>query len=130
MSPFVGIEIYEKYQVINSSDYVASTAFTPDLVYTASNVIVFLNGVSLDSTDYTATTGTTITGLAALVASDELVVYAFKSFTTADMVPVGGGTYTGDVTFNGKIIMSTAKKVEQRGAFMQSSTHQSLFLGV
>ena len=122
--------VVHKYVSDSSSPTsVASTAFTPDLAYTADNIIVFLNGVSLDSTDYTATTGTTITGLAALALSDELVVYAFKSFSTSDMVPIGGGTYTGDVTFNGKIIMSTAKKVEQRGAFMQSSTHQALFLG-
>ena len=31
LSLFVGIEIYEKYQVVNSSDYVASTAFTVDI---------------------------------------------------------------------------------------------------
>ena len=34
-----------------------------------------------------------------------------------------GGTLTTDIT------MPTNKKVKQRGAFLQSSTHQALFLG-
>lgn len=38
-------------------------------------------------------------------------------------------TTTGDATHNGDIIMATNKKIKQKGAFMQSSTHQSLTLG-
>jgi hypothetical protein len=34
-----------------------------------------------------------------------------------------------DVTYTGNIIMPTNKKMKQKGAFMQSSTHQSLVLG-
>ena len=36
---------------------------------------------------------------------------------------LSGATFTGDIT------MPTNKKVKQKGAFMQSSTHQALFLG-
>ena len=36
---------------------------------------------------------------------------------------------TEDVTYTGNIIMPTNKKVQQKGAFMQSSTHQALTLG-
>ena len=36
---------------------------------------------------------------------------------------LSGATFTGDIT------MSTNKKVKQKGAFMQSSTHQALTLG-
>ena len=38
-------------------------------------------------------------------------------------------TITGDTTNNGNVIMATNKKVQQKGAFMQSSTHQSWVLG-
>ena len=38
-------------------------------------------------------------------------------------------TVTGDTTHNGNVIMATNKKVKQKGAFMQSSTHQALTLG-
>ena len=34
-----------------------------------------------------------------------------------------------NVTYTGNIIMPTNKKVQQKGAFMQSSTHQSIALG-
>ena len=34
-----------------------------------------------------------------------------------------------NVTYTGNIIMPTNKKVQQKGAFMQSSTHQALTLG-
>ena len=34
-----------------------------------------------------------------------------------------------DVTYTGNIIMPTNKKVQQKGAFMQSSTHQSWVMG-
>jgi hypothetical protein len=80
--------VVHKYSASGSegpSTVIASASFTPDLSYTANNIIVFLNGVSLDSTDYTASTGTTITGLAALAASDELVIVAFKSFEVANV---------------------------------------------
>ena len=36
---------------------------------------------------------------------------------------LSGATFTGDIT------MPTNKKVKQKGAFMQSSTHQALILG-
>ena len=36
---------------------------------------------------------------------------------------LSGATFTGDIT------MPTNKKVKQKGAFLQSSTHQSLVLG-
>ena len=36
---------------------------------------------------------------------------------------------TGDTTHNGNVILATTKKIKQKGAFMQSSTHQALTLG-
>ena len=41
----------------------------------------------------------------------------------------GAQTMTGDTTHNGNVIVATNKKVQQKGAFMQSSTHQALTLG-
>ena len=38
-------------------------------------------------------------------------------------------TITGDTTNNGNIIMATNKKVQQKGAFMQNSVHQSWVMG-
>jgi hypothetical protein len=52
--------------------------------YTSGNIIVFLNGAALDSTDYTATNGTSVVLAVAARVSDEVVVVAFKSFTVSD----------------------------------------------
>jgi len=41
----------------------------------------------------------------------------------------GASTFTGDTTHNGDVSMSKNKKLKQKGAFMQSSTHQALTLG-
>ena len=41
----------------------------------------------------------------------------------------GASTFTGDTTHNGDVSMATNKKIKQKGAFMQSSTHQALTLG-
>lgn len=74
------------------------------LSYTTNNILVFLNGVKLDATDFTATSGTSVVLGSGATASDEIVIVSFKSFTTADMVPAStGGTFTGNVIFNSDI---------------------------
>jgi hypothetical protein len=55
------------------------------LSYTAGREQVFLNGVLLVKTsDYTATTGTSITGLTALVSGDVVEVLAYNPFSIAE----------------------------------------------
>ena len=51
--------------------------------------------------------------------------------TSGNIATTGSGTLTvaGITTHNGNVIMATTKKVQQKGAFMQSSTHQALTLG-
>jgi len=107
--------------------------------YTVNQVSVYLNGVKLvegSGKDFQATNGSTITGLAALTAGDVVDVFCLSAFSASDTVSASTGgtfsgnvTHSGDATHNGNIIMATNKKVQQKGAFMQSSTHQSLVLG-
>lgn len=75
------------------------------LSYTISNIIVVLNGVVLEEgTDFTATDGTSVVLSAGATVSDELNVFAFKSFTTADMVSAtNGGTFSNDITVLGDV---------------------------
>ena len=148
--------VVHKFTASGSETSVSASSFSPTLTYTPANIIVFLNGVRLDATDYTATNGNDITGLSALSASDEVVVYAFKSFEVADAVSASsGGTFSGNVSFGdnnitnvGSIALdsisadatsitissdmetATNKKIKQKGAFKQSSTHQALVLGL
>ena len=113
--------------------------------YTVGQVSVYLNGVKLvegSGKDYEATNGSTIANLAALTSGDVVEVVALSAFSASDTVSAStGGTFsgnvthsgttttTGDATHNGNIIMATNKKVQQKGSFMQSSTHQALVLG-
>ena len=126
------------------------------LAYSTSNLIVTLNGIVMENgADYTASNGTSIVLGVAAQLNDELNVVAFKSFETSDMVSAtNGGTFNGNVSFGdnnitnvGSIALdsisadgteitissdmetATNKKIKQKGAFMQSSTHQALVLG-
>ena len=55
----------------------------------------------------------------ATVTSSEVV-----DLTVADDL-----TVTDDLTVNGDIATSTTSKIKDKGAFMQSSTHQAMVLG-
>ena len=90
---------YRYVATSGQTTFSGSDSNSATLTYTVNNVVVFLNGVSLDQTEYTATSGTSVVLGAGAALNDELVIVAFKSFVTADMVPAStGGTYAGNVT--------------------------------
>ncbi len=125
--------------------------------YTPGQVSVYLNGVKLvigTGKDCQATNGSTISGLSALTASDVVEVIAMSAFSASDTVSAStGGTFTGNVihsgtvtnsgavtnsstttctgliTANGGLETDTNSQIKQKGAFMQSSTHQAMVLG-
>ena len=71
------------------------------LAFSGNDVDVYLNGVHLDSTDYTPTSGTTITLATAAALNDELVIRAYRAFSVTDTVSAAsGGTFNGAVTFD------------------------------
>ena len=75
------------------------TTVTVENGYQAGQLSVYLNGVKLvDTGDFGATNGTTITGLSpALVAGDIIEFVALDTFSVSDTVPVSGGEFTGDL---------------------------------
>ena len=123
------------------------------------SVHVYLNGVQLiegASDDYQLTPASnTVTLNSAAVSGDIVKIVVYKTFTVGDAVPAStGGTFSGNVSFgdnnitnvgsialdsisadgssitiNSDMETATNKKIKQKGAFMQSSTHQSLVLG-
>jgi hypothetical protein len=113
-------------------------------------VRVFLNGVLLQegsSNDYTKTTAAVVITGTAPADGDLLKVDVYESITIWNTVPATGGTFSGNVihsgtvtnsstttatgliTANGGLETDTNSKVKQKGAFMQSSTHQSWVMG-
>ena len=112
------------------SEITTATRPAVSLSYDPGFVSVYLNGVKLHDTDFTATTGTSITGLSpTLVSGDVVIIEASHVFSVANVVNATGGTFTGNVTHNGDVETATNKKVKQKGAFMQSSTHQAWVMG-
>ena len=93
--------IYKYTASSNQTSFGGSDDASNTLSYTVDNLIVTLNGVVLEvGTDVTATNGTTVVLASGAAANDELNIYAFKSFTTADMVSkTNGGAFVGNVDF-------------------------------
>jgi len=73
-------------------------AFGAGLSYTVGAEQVFVNGVLLErGVDYTASTGTTVTGLTALVAGDIVTVSSPSAFNVANAIPKATVAAKGDL---------------------------------
>lgn len=69
------------------------------LSFSGNDVDVYLNGVHLDTTDFTTSNGDTITLGSGATVSDELVIRAYRAFTVTDTVSKSsGGTFAGEIT--------------------------------
>ena len=69
------------------------------LAFSGNDVDVYLNGVHLDSSDFTPSNGDTITLASGAAANDELVIRAFRAFTVTDTVSKSsGGTFAAEIT--------------------------------
>ena len=74
------------------------------LTYTVNNIAVHRNGVTLDTSEYTASNGTSIVLNVAAGTGDIVDIIAFKSFTVADALSaVSGGTVGGSVAVTGNL---------------------------
>lgn len=112
--------------ITNTTATQDQTAFTGS--YTAGAVVVTLNGVILtDTTDYTATDGTTVTLSTGADAGDEVSIIGFPTFVVADTLPLSGGTLTGALagttaTFSGAV---TAASGDVSGEFIADSYNET-----
>ena len=69
------------------------------LAFSGNDVDVYLNGVHLDSSDFTPSNGDTITLASGAAVNDELVIRAFRAFTVTDTVSKSsGGTFAAEIT--------------------------------
>jgi len=102
------MNVYKYVATAGQTTFSGAAAVGGTMSYTSGNIIVFLNGAALDSTDYTATNGTSVVLSVAARVSDEVVVVAFKSFTVADtytqsaadakFLTIASPSYTGTLT--------------------------------
>ena len=116
--------------------------------YVVGQISVYLNGVKqVVGTDVTCSNGSTLVFASDYAIGDVIEAVCLSTFSPADVVLATGGTFSGNVihsgtvtnsstttatgliTVNGGLETDTNSKVVQKGAFMQSSTHQALTLG-
>ena len=116
--------------------------------YVVGQISVYLNGVKqVVGTDVTCSNGSTLVFASNYAIGDVIEAVCLSTFSPADTVPSSGGTFSGNVTHSGTVTNSstttatglitanggietdTNSKVVQKGAFMQSSTHQAMVLG-
>ena len=101
----------------NQTTFSGNDVNSASLSYTANNILVRLNGIVLDATDYTASNGNSVVLGTGAATGDELVVTAFSSFTAGDAVSATtGGIFGGNIQVNGGIIGSGA------GSYIQLPT--------
>jgi hypothetical protein len=79
----------------------AKTTFTITGGYTVNLILVYLNGVLLEPSEFTASNGTTVVLGANCAVSDEFRAVMFDAFTVADAVGKTGDTMTGELSAPG-----------------------------
>jgi hypothetical protein len=118
----------------NQTTFSGAAAVGGTLTYTVGAVLVALNGVLLEETsDFTATNGTSIVLASGAAAGDELNVYAFGSFLIADTYTQAAAdarflNVAGD-TMTGGLIMASGTSVilsDSAGATGSNMFHYSV----
>lgn len=98
--PASGVTTTAYRTVTNFTATAGQTSFsTPS--YTVGYIDVYRNGVRLVSTDYTATTGTTVVLNNACTVGDAVVTESFYVSSVLNALPQTGGTLTGQLVVNG-----------------------------
>ena len=98
ISRFAGVNPFDDFKYVASSGqttFTGSDANSETLVYTVGNLAVYLNGVQLDPTDYTATNGSSVVLASAASSGDILHIHEFNQTglteVHADSTPTLGG---------------------------------------
>jgi len=134
---------YKYIATNNQTTFTGSDANSVTLTYTATNILVLLNGITLDASDYTATNGSSIVLGAGATTGSELVVVAFKSFTVADhytksqanallaaKAPLASPSFTGTTTANKLNVSSTyASDITEQVRFQDNTGGKLDFFG-
>ena len=93
------MQLFKYVATNNQTAFTGADANGAILAFSGDDVDVYLNGVHLDSSDFTASNGDTITLGTGAATNDELVIRAYRAFTVTDTVSkASGGTFSGEIT--------------------------------
>ena len=112
ISAFAGTNPIDTFKYVAGSDGVTSfsgnDANSNSLIYTVGNIVVYLNGVLLDASDFTATTGTSVVLASGASSGDILVIVEYNVAGLTDLADDTTPQLTGDLDVNGQDIVSTS----------------------
>ena len=93
------MQLFKYVATASQTAFTGADANGAILAFSGDDVDVYLNGVHLDSSDFTTSNGDTITLGSGATVNDELVIRAFRAFTVTDTVSkASGGTFAGEIT--------------------------------
>jgi hypothetical protein len=93
------MQLFKYVATASQTAFTGADANGAILAFSGTDVDVYLNGVHLDSSDFTASSGDTITLGTGAALNDELVIRAYRAFTVTDTVSkASGGTFAGEIT--------------------------------
>ena len=91
------LTVYKFTASAGQTTFTGSDDASTTLAYTAGNLFVTLNGITLENgTDYTASNGTSVVLTDAAELSDEVDIYVFTAFNVANVTAAGGDFSIGD----------------------------------
>ena len=100
---------YFKYTATNAqTSFSGNDANSESLVYTVGNITVHLNGVLLDASDYTATSGTSVVLGSGASSGDILVIHEFNETALTDVSNDATPQLSGNLDVNGNDIVSVS----------------------
>ena len=102
---------YFKYTATSGqTSFSGNDANSESLLYTVGNIAVYLNGVLLDATDYTATSGTTVVLASGATSGDILTVWEFNETGLSDLSTDTSPQLGGDLDVVTHDIVSTSNR--------------------
>ena len=102
---------YFKYTATNGqTSFSGNDANSESLIYTVGNLQVYLNGVLLDATDYTATSGTTVVLGSGATTGDILTIWEFNETGLTDLTNDTTPQLAGNLDVQTYDIVSTSNR--------------------
>ena len=93
------MQLFKYVATAGQTTFINADANGAIMAFSGTDVDVYLNGVHLDSSDFTASSGSTITLGTGAALNDELVIRAYRAFSVTDTVSkASGGTFVGEIT--------------------------------
>ena len=102
---------YFKYVATNAqTTFTGNDANSESLIYTVGNIIVYLNGVLLDATDYTGTSGSSVVLASGATTGDILTIWEFNEAAPGDVASDTSPQLAGDLDVVTYDIVSTSNR--------------------